>query len=54
MINSRERAIASHPLLAVFKMADVEVTIPDTSDAAASGAAARLLLVCAAAALLAR
>ena len=34
MINNREHAILSHPLLSVFKMADVDVTTPDTSAAA--------------------
>ncbi|XP_037071200.1 uncharacterized protein LOC119092340 [Pollicipes pollicipes] len=33
MVNNREPEILSHPLLSVFKMADLEVTIPDMSAA---------------------
>ena len=45
MINNREHAILSHPLLSVFKMADVDVTTPDTSAAAPPPALAAPLLL---------
>ncbi|XP_043219534.1 uncharacterized protein LOC122380440 isoform X2 [Amphibalanus amphitrite] len=44
MINNREMAIVSHPLLSVFKMADVVVTIPDASGSPHSAAGAAQLL----------
>ncbi|XP_043230686.1 uncharacterized protein LOC122385989 [Amphibalanus amphitrite] len=45
MINNRERSIVSHPLLSVFKMADVDVTTPDTSAAGPSPQSATVLLL---------
>ena len=48
MINNRERSILSHPLLSVFKMADVDVTTPDTSAAGPPPRAAAALLLLAA------
>ncbi|KAF0287152.1 hypothetical protein FJT64_014338 [Amphibalanus amphitrite] len=45
MINNRERSIVSHPLLSVFKMADVDVTTPDTSAAGPSPQSAAVLLL---------
>ena len=45
MINNREQSILSHPLLSVFKMADVDVTTPDTSAAGPRPQLAALLLL---------